>query len=78
MANYTNKYSEKHVPVDSLKEAILCQNHVPDNLDDVKMLDDFLWGILKEKRKTNKQNIENVLEKLHRKTVDETGHLSKL
>ena len=33
---------------------------------------------MKEKRKTNKQNIENVLEKLHRKTVDVMDHLSKL
>ena len=60
MANYANKYFEEYVPEDSLKEAILCQNPVPDNLDNVKKLDDFLRDILKEKRKTNKQNIENV------------------
>ena len=35
----------------SLKEAILCQNPVPDNLDNVKKLDDFLRDILKEKVK---------------------------
>ena len=78
MANYANKYFEEYVPEDSLKEAILCQNPVPDNLDNVKKLDDFLRDILKEKRKTNKQNIENVLEKLQRKTVDVMGPLSKL
>ena len=33
---------------------------------------------MKEKRKANKQNIENVLEKLQRKTVDVMGPLSKL
>ena len=33
---------------------------------------------MKEKRKTNEQNIENVLEKLQRKTVDVMGPLSKL
>ena len=49
-----------------------------DNLDNVKKLDDFLREILKEKRKTNEQNIENVLEKLQRKTVDVMGPLSKL
>ena len=38
----------------------------------------FFRGILKEKRKTNKQNTENVLEKLQRKTVDVMGPLSKL
>ena len=42
MANYANKYFEEYVPEDSLKEAILCQNSVPDNLDNVKKLDDFL------------------------------------
>ena len=70
MANYASKYFEECVPEDSLKEAILCQNPVPDNLDNVKKLDDFLRDSLKEKRKTNEQNIENVLEKLQRKTVD--------
>ena len=78
MANYANKYFEEYVPEDSLKEAILCQNPVPDNLDNVKKLDYFLRDILKEKRKTNKQNIENVLGKLQRKTVDVMGPLSKL
>ena len=78
MANYANKYFEEYVPEDSLKEVILCQNPVPDNLDNVKKLDDFLRDILKEKRKTDEQNIENVLEKLQRKTVDVMGPLSKL
>ena len=61
-----------------MKEAKLCQNPVPDNLDNVKKLDDFFRDILKEKRTTNKQNTENVLEKLQRKTVDVMGPLSKL
>ena len=78
IANYANKYFEEYVPEDSLKEAILCKNLVPDNLDNVKTLDDFLRDILKEKRKTNEQNIENVLEKLQRKTADVMGPLSKL
>ena len=66
MANYATKYfePEDYVPEDSLKEVILCQNPVPDNLDNVKKLDDFLKDILKEKCKTNEQNIENVLGKV--------------
>ena len=36
-----------------------------------------LRDILKEKRKTNKQNIENVLEKLQGKTVHAMGPLLK-
>ena len=37
MANYTNKYFEEYVPEDSLKEAILCQNLVSDNLENLLM-----------------------------------------
>ena len=64
MANYVSKYFEECFPENSLKEALLCQNPVPDNLDNVMKLDNFLRSILKEKHKINKQNIENVLEKL--------------
>ena len=78
MVNYENKYFEEYIPEDSLKEAILCQNPVPGNLDNVKKLDDFLRDILKEKRKLNEQNIENVLEKFQRKPVDVMCPLSKL
>ena len=54
MGNYAKKYFKEYIPEDSLKEAALCQNPVPDNLDNVKKLDDFLRDILKEKRKANK------------------------
>ena len=64
----------EYVTEDSLKKAILCQNLVPD----VKKFDDFSTNILKEKRETNRQNIENVLEKLQQKPVDVMGRLSKL
>ena len=39
MAKYANKQFEEYVPENSLKEAKLCQNPVPDNLDNVKKLD---------------------------------------
>ena len=57
-ANYVNKYFEGYVPEDSLKEAVLCPNPVPDNLDNVKKLNDFLRDILKEKRKTNQKKYQ--------------------
>ena len=63
---------EEYVPDESLKEVILCQNPVPDNIDNVKKLDDFLRDILKERVK-HAQNIETILEKLQRKTVDVNG-----
>ena len=49
MANCASKYLEEYVPEDSLKEAILCQNPVPDNLDNVKKLDNFFKGHLQRK-----------------------------
>ena len=61
MANYANKHFEEYVPEDSLKQAILCQNPVQDDLDNVKKLDDFSRNILKEKHKANKQNKKNKL-----------------
>ena len=54
-------FFEEYVPEDSMKEAISLQNPVPDNLDNVNVLDNCLRDILKEKRKTNEQNIENIL-----------------
>ena len=61
-----------------MKKAILCEISAPDNLDNVKKLDDFLRDIMKEKCKTKEQNIESVLEKLQRKSVDVMGPLPKL
>ena len=55
MANYANKYFEEYALEDSLKEDILCQNPAPDNLDNVRKLDNFLRDILNEKRKTYKK-----------------------
>ena len=48
MANYVSKYFEEYFPENSLKEALLCQYPVPDNLDNVMKLDNFLRSILKE------------------------------
>ena len=78
MVDYANRYFEKYVPEDSMKGAISLQNPVLDNLDNVNALDNCLRDILKEKHKTNEQNIENFLEKLQQKTVDVMGLLSKL
>ena len=66
MASYANKYLEEFIPVGDLKEEILTQSPVPENMDTVKKLDDFLKDLLKEKRKINEQNLENIFEKLQR------------
>ena len=78
MASYANKYFEEFIPEGDLKEAILTQSPVPENMDTVKKLDDFLKDLLKEKKKTNEQNLENIFEKLQNKTRDVVGPLAKL
>ena len=78
MASYANKYFEEFIPEGDLKEAILTQSPVPENIDTVKKLDDFLKDLLKEKKKTSEQNLENIFEKLQNKTRDVMGPLAKL
>ena len=51
---------------------------MPENVDTVKKLDDFLKDLLKEKKKTNKQNLKNIFEKLQNKTRDVMSPLAKL
>ena len=42
---------ETYVKYADLKQQMLMENPVPDNLDQVKKLDDFVRDILKDKRK---------------------------
>ena len=78
MASYAKKYFEKFIPEGDLKESILTQSPVPENMDTVKKLDDFYKDPLKEKKKTNEQNLESIFEKLQNKTRDVMCPLAKL
>ena len=78
MASYAHKYFEEFIPEGDLKEAILTQSPVPENMDTVKKLDDFLKDLLREKKKTHEQNLENIFEKLQNKMRDVMGLLAKL
>ena len=51
MAEYANTHFETYVKEADLEQQILTENPVPDNLDQVKKLDDFVRDILKDKRK---------------------------
>ena len=42
MASYDNKYFEEFIPERDLKEAILTQSSVPENIGTIKKIDDFL------------------------------------
>ena len=48
MAEYANKHFETYVKEADLKEQIFMENPVPDNLNQVKKLDDFVRDILKD------------------------------
>ena len=78
MASYANKYFEEFIPEGDLKEAILTQSPVPEYVDTVKKIDDFLKDLLKEKKETNEQNLEDIFEKVQNKTRDVMGPLAKL
>ena len=57
MSSYANKYFEEFIPERDLKEAILTQSPVPENMDTVKKLDDFLKDLLKRKLMSKIQKI---------------------
>lgn len=80
MANYANEQFEIFIPDKELKEAVLMLNPVPDNIDPTKKLDDFVRSILKEKRKTGTEviNQDNVLEKVQTKIRGIMGPLSRV
>ena len=76
MTNYANKYFEEYAPENSLKEAILCRNPVPDNLDNFKKLDDFLRYILqKNGKQTNKHCVKSV--QIRTRNNSAFGHFSR-
>ena len=78
IASYANKYFEEFILEGDFKEATLTQSPVAENMNTVKKLDDFLKDLLKENKKTNEQNLENIFEKLQNKTRDVMGPQAKL
>ena len=64
MAEYANTHFETYVKEADLKQQILMENPVPDNLEQVKKLDDFVRDILKDKRKQKDLDIDGTIEKL--------------
>ena len=51
MAEYVNAYFGTYVKEADLKEQILMENPVPDNLGQLKKFDNFVHEILKDKHK---------------------------
>ena len=61
-----------------LKQQILTENPVPDNLGQVKKLDDFVCDILKDERKQKNLDMDSRFEQIQSKNVCVMGTLSKL
>ena len=64
MAEYANTHFGTYMKEADLKQQILIENLVPDNLDEVKKLDDFVHDILKDKRKQKDLGMIATLEKI--------------
>ena len=78
MAEYANTHFETYVKEADLKQQILMENPAPDNLDQVKKLDDFVRDILKDKRKQKDLDMTVTFEKIQSKNACVMGPLSKL
>ena len=61
---YVNTHFETYVKEADLKQEILTENPVPDNLDQVKKLDDFLHNILKDRCKQKDLDMDSTFEKI--------------
>ena len=78
MAEYVNTHFETYVKEADLKQNILMENPIPDNLDQIKKLDDFDRDILKDKHRQKDLDIEVTFEKIQSNTACVMGPLSKL
>ena len=76
-AKDANAHFETYVKEADLKQQILTENLVPDNLDQVKKLDHFVFDILKDKRKQKCVDMDSTLEKVQSKNVCVRGSLPK-
>ena len=63
MVEYANTHFETYVKEADLKQQILMENLVLDNLDQVKKLDNFVRDILKDKRKQKDLDMDVIFEK---------------
>ena len=78
LASYANTQFEKYIPEKSLHDAI-CEVHpVPNNLNQVKKMDEFLKDLLKEKNKNNSLAIDEILRKIQKRTLSVMGSLFKV
>ena len=78
MAQYANVNFDTYIKEADLIKAVLIKNPVPENINPVKTLDDFVKDILKDKKKQKDLDFDNVLEKIQGRNRSAMGPLSKI
>lgn len=66
MAKYANTHFKTYVKEADIKQQVLVENPMPDNLEQVKKLNDFVHYILKGKYKQKDLNMDGTFEKFNR------------
>ena len=64
MTQYVNVNFDTYIKETDLIKAVLITNPVPENINPVETLDDFVKDILKDKKKLKNLDFDNVLEKI--------------
>ena len=80
-AFFVNEHFELYLSEKELHSNIFKENPVPDNVEQVKKLDDFAISVLKDRRGSDRNELINkdtVLDKIQLKMIDVIGHLSRL
>ena len=77
MAQYANVNFDTYIKEADLINVII-KNPVPENINPVKTLVDFVKDILKDKKKQNDLDFDNVLEKIQGRNRSVMGPLSKI
>ena len=78
MAQYANGSLETYIWETDLIKAVLIKTPVPENINHVKTLDDFVKNILKDKKKLKDLNFCKILEKNQGRNRWVMGSLSKI
>ena len=68
MASHANDNSEKYIPEKYVRETILIKTPKPESLDPVKIMDDYLQELLKQKKRQQDVAIDSTLERFKTKS----------
>ena len=75
---YANVNFDTYIKEPDLIKAVLIKNPVPENINPVKTLNDFVKNILKGKKKQKDLDFDNVLERIQGQNRSVMGPLSKI